>query len=52
MDFENLRKKMEGVAGEWNGDEPGLKEDRAHAANDILAAMKVIEEQLAFLREN
>lgn len=52
MEFDTLRKKMEETAGAWNGDESGLPEERAHAANDVLAAMKVIEDNLAFLRDN
>lgn len=52
MELANLKKKMEEIAGEWNGDEPGLKEDRAHAAHDILEAVKTIEENLLFLSEN
>lgn len=52
MDFDNLRKRMIEIAGEWDGNESGLKEDRAHAANDILQAMKTIEDNLTFIREN
>lgn len=52
MDLAILRKKMEEIAGEWDGDKPGLQEDRAHAAQDILKAIDVIEENLAFIREN
>lgn len=33
LDF--LAKEMEEVAGEWNGDEPGLQEERSTLASDI-----------------
>lgn len=33
LDF--LAKEMEEVAGEWNGDEPGLQEDRSTLAADV-----------------
>jgi len=29
-----LRLKLEEISGQWNGDESGLGEDRAHAANE------------------
>jgi hypothetical protein len=29
-----LRLKLEEICGRWNGDESGLSEDRAHAANE------------------
>lgn len=52
MELDLLKKKMEEIAGAWNGDESGLQEDRAHAALDVIKAVNTIEENLLFLREN
>lgn len=37
LDLAHLKKWAENIAGEWNGDESGLQEDRAHCANDIIS---------------
>jgi len=34
--LKKLIKECEGIAGRWNGDEPGYLEDQAHIANDII----------------
>ena len=40
MDYEaalrKLKLEMEEIAGRWDGDMPGLAEDRAHVAGDIM----------------
>ena len=40
MDYEaalrKLKMEMEYIAGQWDGDKPGLAEDRAHVASDIM----------------
>lgn len=41
----------EAIASEWNGDEPGSQEDRAHCANDIIAKCKEIKALLAEMDE-
>jgi len=48
----DLKKRMEQIAGEWNGDESGVLEDRANIAGDILEAIKNIEDLLEELGEN
>ena len=36
----NIIEKYEKVAGEWNGDEAGIAEERASIANDIIGTAK------------
>ena len=36
LDLKGIRKWAEDISGEWNGDNPGRKEDRAHQANEII----------------
>jgi len=47
--LKDIKAEAEQVAGEWNGDEPGVLEDRANIAGDILEAVKNLEELLAEL---
>ena len=47
--METLIKKLEEVAGQWNGDESGLKEDRAHEAVYLLEEIDRIEKSAANL---
>ena len=49
MNLEQLKEYFEQVAGEWNGDESGIQEDRANIANDALDAIKVVENALSEL---
>jgi hypothetical protein len=42
--MDKLKTKMEEISGDWNGDEPGLQEERAHIANDIIEKIEEIEE--------
>lgn len=42
---------MEYIAGQWDGDLPGLKEDRAEVANDIIKHVDKIIELLDELNE-
>ncbi len=42
--LDKIKSWAEDIAGQWNGDEPGGAEDRAHQANDILEAIKNLEE--------
>lgn len=37
-ELEFLMKKMEGVAGEWDGKDSGLQEERSQLAGDIIEA--------------
>ena len=34
---------FEEIAGEWDGDLPGSKEDRAHIANDIIELLNELQ---------
>jgi hypothetical protein len=44
LQLQRLIKEAEAISGEWNGDEPGLMEDRAHIANDVIeTTQKLIE---------
>jgi hypothetical protein len=49
MTLEQIKAYAEKVAGNWNGEDAGMAEDRAMIANDILDAVKSIEELLAQL---
>ena len=31
---------MENISGEWNGDDPGIKEERAHTAEEAQTLIK------------
>jgi hypothetical protein len=41
-----LKTKLEGIAGEWNGDNPSIQEDRAHAATEAITAIDELTELL------
>jgi len=47
--LKDIKGEAEQVAGEWNGDESGVLENRANIAGDILEAVKNLEELLAEL---
>lgn len=46
--LKKMRTDFEEISGQWNGDNPGSKEDRAHAANEGIEAidklLEIIEE--------
>jgi len=44
MTLELIKKWAESISGQWNGKEPGIQEDRAHQANDILEKVKELEQ--------
>jgi len=50
--LKDIKEEANQIAGEWNGDESGVLEDRANIAGDILEAVKNLEELLAELDEN
>lgn len=52
MDFTKLIERMDEIASEWDGDNPGLKEDRAMAAQDVIQAVATIKANLEYLNEN
>ncbi len=46
-----VQKHAEMVAGLWDGDNPGKLEDGAHAANELLDALKTVRELLAEIED-
>ena len=38
-----LKKEAEEIQGQWDGDFPGLAEDRAHAAKELEDKLKEVE---------
>jgi hypothetical protein len=49
--LKELKERMQTLAGAWNGDEPGVQEDTAHLAMDIIAKVGELEELLLELEE-
>ena len=41
----------ESIAGEWDGDWPGVEEDRAHQAQDILEGIAKLKELITEMGE-
>jgi len=39
LDLQSIKKDAEKIAGEWNGDESGLQEEKAHCASDVIEAV-------------
>jgi hypothetical protein len=50
-ELQTLIKQMEEIAGEWNGDEAGRQEERAHIAEDITEKAKELIDLLEELDE-
>lgn len=46
-----LRREMQEIRGQWNGDNPGRAEDRASTAKDIVDRIDEIEKLLSDLDE-
>jgi hypothetical protein len=46
-----VRTIMEEITGQWDGDLPGRREDRAHAALEVIEHLDAIEELLTELDE-
>lgn len=46
LHINQLKSVMEKIAGDWNGDLPGVAEDRAHVANDIINCCDKLSELL------
>lgn len=44
--LKEIKKWAENIAGEWNGDESGSQEDRAHCALEIKQKVAELEELL------
>lgn len=43
MILEEIKKEMEEVAGNWNGEDSGYKEEQAGYANEIIEHINAIE---------
>lgn len=41
--FSELIKQLEAIQGSWDGNSPGIAEDRAHAATEALAKLYDLE---------
>lgn len=47
MDYlKQLKSQLEGIAGNWNGDESGIAEERADASNEGIELIEKLEEIL------
>jgi len=46
--LKNLKETLNEIAGEWDGDESGIKEDRCHASSE---GLELIEKLEAILEE-
>ena len=44
--LQKIKKDMEEIAGQWDGDDPGAEEDRAHAAMEAIEHIDQLEELL------
>ena len=44
--LKEIKEYAEQIAGEWNGDDAGVEEDNSNTAEDILEAVKNLEELL------
>ena len=51
LKFKDLRRHCERIIGDWDGDESGIKEDRADTANEILHFIKAAERAYEYLDE-
>lgn len=47
--FEELKKELNSIAGNWNGDDDSIAEDRTHASNEALEKIEQLEELLTEL---
>jgi len=41
--LKQLKSQLEGISGNWNGDESGTAEDRAHAADEAIEKINELE---------
>ena len=44
LELDTLQKWAEEIAGQWNGDEAGIQEDKANVANNIIESVKNLKE--------
>lgn len=49
--LDSLYNQAFAIAGEWNGDDPGVLEDRAHIANQIMDRLVDIKQLVSALEE-
>lgn len=48
----HLREQCEEIKGEWDGDQPGVKEERAQAADELLKATHTVDLLVKELENN
>jgi len=46
LDLQRIKKDAEEIAGQWNGDEAGEQEDKAHFANEVIETIDSLLELL------
>ncbi len=51
LDLKRVVEEATKVSGEWNGDESGIEEDRAHCADNIIETAKSLIEHLEEMEE-
>jgi len=47
-ELQYVEDEMKVVMGQWNGEDAGIKEDRANLAEDVIEASKNLKELLAY----
>lgn len=47
LELDRLEEEAKTIAGLWDGDDPGAKEENAHIANDIIETSTKLRELLA-----
>lgn len=52
LNLDQIKANVEELASQWNGDESGKLEDQTHLCQDILEAIKNLEELLLELEQN
>ena len=52
MNLTKLKKELERIAGQWNGDNSGIGEERSADANEALSLIKELEIRLKSLNIN
>ena len=50
-DLQILKEWAEEISGEWNGDNPGKQEERAHCAQDIIKKSDELKDLLDEMKE-
>ena len=51
LPLESIKKYASSISGEWNGDDPGIREDRAKLAEEAIKKIEELEGTLKELKE-